>query len=136
MTPPDPDDPLLRRLHELPAARLDDVTAARTLARAEAVLAAPPAARLRADRRWLLPAALVAWGTLYVWGAVGELRRLFPTVPAAVALTTRPAAAPRHLTALYALRTPSWTPQTFGSGSQSGGTHSARARGDISSSRE
>lgn len=95
-------DPLLERLRALPSTRLDDVTSARTLARAEALL--PDAGRLaRAKRRsassWLsrclLPAALVAWGMLYVWGAVEALTRLFPgsaSTTAAVAVVSSPTA--------------------------------------------
>jgi hypothetical protein len=111
---PDDDDPLLARLRALPPARLDDVAAARTLARAEAALAAPAArAPVPWHRRWLVPAALVVWGALYAARAVGELARVYP----ATASTT-----------VASL--------TTGSGSLSGGTHSTRARGDISSARE
>ena len=58
---------------------LDDLSATRTLARAEAAFLAPPrpsaADRLR---RGLVPAALALWGALYVFRAVVELGRLFP----------------------------------------------------------
>jgi len=76
MTP----DPLLERLGKLPRPALDDVAAARTLARAEEAFAVPRAERLRRPLRataWI-PAALGLWGLLYVWGAVRELVRLFP----------------------------------------------------------
>jgi hypothetical protein len=87
------EDPLLGRLRRLPAANLDDVTAARTLARAEAAFAAQPPAR--ATRvRWWVPVALSLWAVLYGWGAVRELGRLFPAARApAVAGVPRP-----HLT--------------------------------------
>jgi len=79
-------DPLLERLRALPSEGLDDVTSARTLARAEAVLpdrggsARGREARAATPRftRWVLSAALLGWGTLYVWGAVDALTRLFP----------------------------------------------------------
>lgn len=77
-------DPLLERLRRLPGPRLDDVTSARTLARAEAAFSAAPAAR-----RWLVPAALAAWALLYAWGALREIGRLFP----ATARAGRPAVA-------------------------------------------
>ena len=77
-------DPLLERLRRLPRAPLDDVAAARTLARAEAAFASadtmPRAAtrdRACVTRAWV-PAALALWGALYAWGAVRELGRLFP----------------------------------------------------------
>ena len=110
-----PDDPLLARLRALPPARLDDVAAARTLARAEAALAAPAAATPATwVRRWLLPAALAAWGMLYAAGAVGELARVYPAAAAGAVASLTPSAA----------------------ASDSGSTHSARARGDISTARE
>ena len=89
-------DPLLERLHRLPRAPLDDVTAARTLARAESAFASADtnaAARStntgRVTRAWV-PAALALWGALYAWGAVRELGRLFPGAPA------QPAVAANH----------------------------------------
>lgn len=99
------DDPLLARLRALPSARLDDVNSSRTLARAETVLLAmgPRAATSRAPVAsssrlpgWLLSAALVGWGMLYVWGAVDALARLFPMRPrAAVTVPAFPAQAGR-----------------------------------------
>jgi hypothetical protein len=82
MTPPPP-DPLTERLRSLRRDDLDDVTATRTLARAEAAFAAAaaepsPVAMSRQLRRTWIPFALAAWGALYLWSAVGELRRLFP----------------------------------------------------------
>jgi hypothetical protein len=74
-------DPLLERLRELPRPALDDVAAARTLARAEEEFVAPRAQQQRRLLRatgWI-PAALGLWGLLYVWGAVRELVKLFPT---------------------------------------------------------
>jgi hypothetical protein len=110
-----PADPLLARLRALPPARLDDVAAARTLARAEAALAPPAAvARARSHQRWLVPAALVVWGAMYAARAVGELARVYPATAASTTVASL----------------------TIGSGSRSGATHSARARGDISSARE
>jgi hypothetical protein len=77
MTPRD-SDPLLDRLRDLRRNLLDDVTATRTLARAEAALAAPRSpARASVKRSWV-PAALAVWGALYLWSAVSELGRLFP----------------------------------------------------------
>jgi hypothetical protein len=80
-------DPLLERLRQLRRPALDDVAAARTLARAEEVFAAPqaepPRRPLRA-RAWI-PAALGLWGLLYVWGAVRELVRLFPAAASSTA---------------------------------------------------
>jgi len=93
-------DPLLERLRRLPGAPLDDVAAARTLARAESAFAS--AANTDAGGRshvattmgWLtrawVPAALALWGALYAWGAVRELGRLFPAAPA------QPAVAASH----------------------------------------
>jgi hypothetical protein len=92
----DRDDPLCARLRALPSARLDDVTSSRTLACAEAVLLetgaravttrapAPSSSRISG---WLLATALVGWGMLYVWGAVGALARLFPMGPPPAAVT-------------------------------------------------
>jgi hypothetical protein len=88
-------DPLLERLHRLPRAPLDDVAAARTLARAESAFASAAATKAggrshiahiaknlgRLTRAWV-PAALALWGALYAWGAVRELGRLFPAAPA------------------------------------------------------
>lgn len=71
-------DPLLDRLRQLPRATLDDVSAARTLARAEASFATTPVAGPNLLRRWLAPTALACWGLLYLWGSVRELRRIFP----------------------------------------------------------
>jgi hypothetical protein len=72
-------DPLLERLRQLPRAALDDVAAARTLARTEAAFVTPPAAKARAMLpRWSVPTALAMWGLFYAWGAVGALARLFP----------------------------------------------------------
>ncbi len=83
-------DPLLERLRQLPRPALDDVAAARTMARAEAAFAAPPAeTRPRRARAWL-PAALALWGALYAFGAVRELSRIYP------ASTAQPAAAMNH----------------------------------------
>src|SRR5689334_21653332 len=93
MTTPD-DDPLLERLGRLPRPRLDDVTAARTLARAEAAFASAPGQATVAGaplRRWPVPAALALWGLLYCWGAVREIGRLFPADGAA-----KPAVAANH----------------------------------------
>jgi len=87
-------DPLLERLRRLPRAQVDDVTAARTLARAEAAFAsahaaAPaPASRLTA---WLVPAALGIWGLLYTGGAAREIAHLFPAEAEA-----KPAVAAHH----------------------------------------
>jgi hypothetical protein len=78
------EDSVLKRLRELPAARLDDVTAARTLARAEAAFVAAAPGPSRAS--WWVPAALSLWAALYGWGAVREIGRLFPAArPPAVA---------------------------------------------------
>ena len=103
--PHEPHDPLLARLRALPSARLDDVNSSRTLARAESVLLAvgPRAATTGAPVAsssplpgWLLSAALVGWGMLYVWGAVDALARLFPMRPrAGVTLAALPAQAGR-----------------------------------------
>jgi hypothetical protein len=87
-------DPLLERLRRLPRPRVDDVTAARSLARAEAAFssahaaARAPAARFTA---WLVPAALAIWGVLYTGGAAREISRLFPAQPEA-----KPAVASHH----------------------------------------
>jgi len=72
-------DPLLERLRRLPRAALDDVAAARTLARAESAFASPPAKARAWLPRWSVPAVLASWGLLYAWGAVSELARLYPT---------------------------------------------------------
>jgi hypothetical protein len=78
-----PPDPLFDRLRDLRRDDLDDVTATRTFARAEAAFVAATDTRpsrglsLRFRQTWI-PAALAAWGALYLWSAVGELRRLFP----------------------------------------------------------
>jgi len=76
-----PGDPLLERLRRLQGPQLDDVTAARTLARAEAAFASASDAHAGAPARrarWPVPAALALWGALYFWGAVREMGRLFP----------------------------------------------------------
>ena len=83
-----PDDLLLERLRRLPGARLDDVSAARTLARAEAAFASAAAdagigARPPRARR-MVPAALAMWAVLYGGCAVRELGRLFPAAGRAV----------------------------------------------------
>jgi hypothetical protein len=82
MIPSHPTDPVLQRLRRLPRIAPDDVAAARTLAAAEAALhPAPPAVPATATARvmrWAMPLALATWGTLYTWGALGELGRLFP----------------------------------------------------------
>src|SRR5215471_10929221 len=86
-------DPLLERLRGLPRPQVDDVTAARTLARAEAAFAsASAAARAPAARftAWLVPAALAIWGVLYTGGAAREISRLFPAQEA------KPAVASHH----------------------------------------
>ena len=83
-------DPLLERLRQLPRPAPDDIAAARTLARAEAAFVSArnaPRARLVGAS---VPAALALWAALYVWGAVGELGRLFPATPA------KPAVAVNH----------------------------------------
>jgi len=87
-------DPLLERLRRLPRAPLNDVAAARTLARAEPAFASAAAATnvpnlARITRAWV-PAALALWGALYALGAVRELGRLFPAAPA------QPAVAANH----------------------------------------
>ena len=90
-------DPLLERLRRLPRAPLDDVAAARTLARAESAFAsaADTSAGARSTnmgrltRAWV-PAALALWGALYAWGAVRELGRVFSAAPA------QPAVAANH----------------------------------------
>jgi len=92
-------DPLLERLRRLPRAPLDDVAAARTLARAESAFAsgdtkAGGRSHIATTMSWLtrawVPAALALWGALYAWGAVRELGRLFPAGPA------QPAVAANH----------------------------------------
>jgi len=83
-------DPLLERLRRLPRRALDDVAAARTLARAEAAFGTPQVeTRPRRARAWI-PAALALWGALYAFGAVRELGRIYPASPA------QPAAAVNH----------------------------------------
>jgi hypothetical protein len=91
-------DPLLERLRRLRRPALDDVAAARSLARAEAAFAAAPPRTENAPRshlaRWTrgsIPAALALWGVLYAFGAVREIGRLFPGAPAG-----EPAVALRH----------------------------------------
>jgi len=91
-----PDDPLFERLRRLPAARLDDVSAARTLARAEAAFADAAGSRAIAPapaalRRAPIPAALALWGLVYCWGAVRELGQLYPSAAA-----SEPAVAADH----------------------------------------
>ena len=86
-------DPLLERLRRLPRPTLDDVAAARTLARAEATFASAPARRAEAATRsgwarWTMPAALALWGALYSWGAVRALGRLYPAAPATPAVAS------------------------------------------------
>ena len=89
-------DPLLERLRRLPRTPLDDVAAARTLARAESAFAsaahtnAGAGSKLARVKRAWVPAALALWGALYAWGAVRELGRLFPAAPA------QPAVAANH----------------------------------------
>lgn len=80
MTPNDaPPDPLLARLTALRRDLLDDTTAARALARAEAELGPPVSLRPNRLRPVWVPAALAAWAVLYVWGAIGQLARVFTT---------------------------------------------------------
>jgi hypothetical protein len=90
-----PDDPLLERLRRLPGPRLDDVTTARTLGRAEVAFASATAGAAAVAptprRRWPIPAALALWGFLYCWGAVREIGRLF-----AVERAAKPAVAANH----------------------------------------
>ena len=89
-------DPLLERLRRLPRAPLDDVAAARTLARAESAFAsaahtnAGAGSNLARVKRAWVPAALALWGALYAWGAVRELGRVFSAAPA------QPAVAANH----------------------------------------
>lgn len=75
-------DALLDRLAGLRRDLLDDTTAARALARAEAALGAPVAQPLNRWRRVWVPAALAAWAVLYVWGAIDQLGRAFASQPA------------------------------------------------------
>jgi hypothetical protein len=83
MTPTNvPPDPLLDRLTKLRRDLLDDTTAARTLARAEAALGPPLSFRSNRLQRVWVPAALAAWAVLYLWGAIGQLDRVFATEPA------------------------------------------------------
>jgi hypothetical protein len=72
-------DPLFERLKELPRPAQDDLAAARTLARAEAAFASAHPVRSPVRARWSIPAALALWSALYLWGAVRELGRLFPS---------------------------------------------------------
>ena len=81
-------DPLLERLQGLRRDLLDDVAAARTLARAEAALAAAPPARPRLARGWLVPAALALWSVFYVGSALGALRAVFATTAGVEAART------------------------------------------------
>jgi hypothetical protein len=85
---------LLAPLRERTRDHLDDVTAARVLARAEAALppsafdepitTAPPWPSSRArPRRWLVPATLMVWGAIYVWAAVGAIRLVYPSAQTA-----------------------------------------------------
>jgi len=87
-------DPLLERLRRLPRGQIDDVAAARTLARAEAAFASAHAAR-RSPVGWLatwwVPAALGIWGVLYAGSAAREIARLFPAPTEA-----KPAVASHH----------------------------------------
>lgn len=87
MTTPEP-DPVLQRLRALPRPVQDQISAARTLARAEAAFAAAPPVKSATRSRWPVPAALALWAALYVWGAVRELGRLFPAAnpPASTAM--------------------------------------------------
>src|SRR5580765_8354705 len=87
-------DPLLERLRRLPRPQVDDVTAARTLARAEAAFSSAPAPARAPTARftaWLVPAALAIWGVLYTGGAAREISRLFPAQAEA-----KPAVASHH----------------------------------------
>jgi hypothetical protein len=100
---------LLAPLRDRTRDRLDDVTAARVLARAEATLSQPafeggaatgpsPTAPRALAGRWLVPATLMTWGTLYLWAAVAEIRVVYPRGPAPareIALLTKSAAPPR-----------------------------------------
>lgn len=80
MTPKDaPPDPLLDRLAALRRDLLDDTIAARTLARAEAELGPPISLSSNRSRRVWVPVALAAWAVFYVWGAIGQLARVFTT---------------------------------------------------------
>jgi len=103
-------DPLLERLRRLPRPALDDVAAARTLARAETAFAAPQVdTRPRRARMWV-PAALALWGALYAFGAVRELGRLYAASPEkpAVAINHRgPAGLTRGEPPSFARRVPS-----------------------------
>jgi hypothetical protein len=83
-------DPLLERLRRLSRPSLDDVAAARTLARTEAAFAAPQAERRPQRARLWVPAALALWGALYAFSALRELGRLYPAAPA------KPAVAVNH----------------------------------------
>lgn len=92
-------DPLFERLRGLRRPTLDDVAAARTLARAEEAFTtsftnARPG-RGTGRPRWPVPAALVLWSALYIWGAIGALGRIFPaerhSAPQAIAFNYRPA---------------------------------------------
>jgi len=75
-------DPLLAKLRGLRRDELDDVTSSRALLEAEAAFqaaASVPRPRRLARSIGLVPAGLALWGALYVWCALGELRRLYPS---------------------------------------------------------
>lgn len=88
---------MLAPLRDRARDRLDDVTAARVLARAEALLSPPARMASRSiPRRWLVPAGLMVWGAIYLWAAVGEIRVVYPSASARtreVALMAAPAVA-------------------------------------------
>jgi len=87
-------DPLLEQLRRMPRPQVDDVTAARTLARAEAAFSSAPAparAPAAGHTAWLVPAALAIWGVVYTGGAAREISRLFPAQAEA-----KPAVASHH----------------------------------------
>ena len=90
----DSPDPLLDRLRGLRRDVLDDVTASRTLARAEVAFASASAARpapvAPRRQRAAVPLALAAWGAIYLWGVVGELGRLFPTAAHSAGVAASP----------------------------------------------
>ena len=71
---------VLAPLRDRACDRLDDLTAARVLARAEAMLSPPAGLDVSRSipRRWLVPAMLMAWGALYLWAAVGQIRSVYP----------------------------------------------------------
>lgn len=80
MTPTNPPpDRLLDDLRELRRDLLDDTRAALTLARAEDELGPPVSFLSNPARRVWVPAALAAWAMLYVWGAIGQIGRVFTT---------------------------------------------------------